>query len=108
MRVKKRDVLKYSLRCSQGPTDSETTQADTHIMRMTCQASATTTGGRMFELKAKGEEKGEDTLDKRLAVVQQTKVARFIVEIDGDGAVFSRRFGRYAQCVTPLSSSVVS
>jgi hypothetical protein len=41
----------------------------------------------MLELNAKGEEKGEDELDKRLAVVKELKVGRFIVEINGDGAV---------------------
>jgi hypothetical protein len=48
----------------------------------------------MLELKAKGEEKGEDELDKRLAVVEELKVGRFIVEIDGDGAVISSLSGR--------------
>jgi hypothetical protein len=44
-------------------------------------------------LKAKGEEKGEDQLDKRLAVVKERKVGRFIVEIDGDGAVVTSLAG---------------
>ena len=41
----------------------------------------------MFQLKAESQDKGEDTLEKRLAVAKQVKVGRFIVEIDGDGAV---------------------
>jgi len=45
------------------------------------------------ELKTQREEEGEDTLDKGFAVVNQPKVGGFIVEIDGDGAVSSWRFG---------------
>jgi hypothetical protein len=37
-------------------------------MRVARQAPAPATGGLVFELKAKGEEKGEDTFDKRFAV----------------------------------------
>jgi hypothetical protein len=48
----------------------------------------------MLELKAKGEEKGEDEFDKRLAVVKELKVGPFIVEIDGDGAVVASWAGR--------------
>jgi hypothetical protein len=53
------------------------------------QAPAATTGGRVFELKAKGEEKSEATLDKRLAIVKQTKIGHFVVKINGDGPVFT-------------------
>jgi hypothetical protein len=88
--------------------DRETTQADTGVMGVTRQAPAPATGGRMCELKAHGEEKSEDTFDKRLAVCNQAKVGRFIAKIDSDGAVCSRRFGHCAQCVTPLLSGVVS
>jgi hypothetical protein len=54
-------------------------------------------------LKAKRQEKSEDTLDKRFAIVQQTKVSGLILEIDGDGAIGSYPFA-------PLShvSSMVS
>lgn len=48
----------------------------------------------MLELKAKCEEKGEDELDKRPAVVKELKVGRFIVEIDGNGAVDASLAGR--------------
>jgi hypothetical protein len=44
------------------------------------------------ELKAKGEEKGENTLNKRLAIVKQTKVGGFVLEIDGDGAILLSPF----------------
>jgi len=47
----------------------------------------------MLELKAKGQEKGEDTLDKGLRVAKQLKVGGFILKINGDGAVFASRFG---------------
>ena len=69
--------------------NSETTQADTGVMGVTRQAPAATTGGRVCELKAKGEEKSEDTLDKRLAIVKQTKIGRFVLKINGDGPVFT-------------------
>jgi len=56
-------------------------------------------------LKAQGQEKGEDAFDKRLAVAKELNVGHFIVEIDGDGVVFSRRFGRCAH-VFPLCHQV--
>jgi hypothetical protein len=74
---------------------------DAHVMRVTGQAPAAATGRLMLELKAKGEEKGEDEFDKRLAVIKELKVGHFIVEIDGDGAVFSSRFGRCAHVSPP-------
>jgi hypothetical protein len=77
-------------------------------MRVTRQVPAATTGSRVGELQAKGEEKGEDTFDKRLANVQQVSVGRFIVEIDGDGAVVPRLCGCFGQCVTPKSLGLVS
>jgi hypothetical protein len=48
----------------------------------------------MLEVNAKGEEKGEDELDKCLAVVEELKVGRFIVESDGDGTVVMSLAGR--------------
>src|ERR1700751_1157172 len=54
--------------------DGETTQADARIMGVTRQAPAAPTGHLMLELKAKGEEKGEDELDKRSAVVKELNV----------------------------------
>ena len=53
------------------------------------QAPAATTGRLVCELKAKGQEKGEDAFDKRLAIAQELKVGRFVVKIDGDGPVFA-------------------
>jgi hypothetical protein len=57
------------------------------------------------ELKAKSEENGEDTLDKRLAIVEQTKVGGFVLEIDGDGAVVPCPLGCVAH-VSPPSHRV--
>ena len=66
---------------------------------MSRQAPAAVTGRLVFQLKADGEDKGEDTFDKRLAVCNEVEVGRFISKIDGDRAVFSRWFGRR----TPVS-----
>jgi hypothetical protein len=73
--------------------DGETTQPDAGIMGVACQAPAAVTARFMLELKAKGQEKGEDTLDKGLRVAKQLKVGGFILKINGDGAVFTSRFG---------------
>ena len=54
--------------------DGEPTQADTGVMGVTRQAPASATGRFVRELKAKRQEKSEDTLDKRFAIVKQTKV----------------------------------
>ena len=75
-------------------------------MGVPCQAPAAATGGRVCELKTKGEEKGENTLDKRLAVAQQMNVGRFMLKIDGDGPVFSRQFCRCTH-VSPLCHQVL-
>jgi hypothetical protein len=61
----------------------------------------------VFELKAKGQEKGEHAFDKRLAVAKQLKVGRFVSKIDGDGTVFAGPFGCCAH-VSPLGHQVSS
>ena len=55
----------------------------------------------MFELQAKRQEKGEDTLDKRLGVVKQLEVGGFILEIDGESAVFPCPCGCFAHVLPP-------
>ena len=70
-------------------------------MRVAGETPAPATGRRMCELKAQGQDKGEDTLDKRLAIVQQAKVGRFILKINGDGAVVPCPFARLSH-VSPL------
>ena len=77
-------------------------------MRVAGQTSAPATGRRVGELKAQGQDKGEDELDKCFAIVKQAKIGGFIAEINGDSAVVSRRCGCFGQCVTPKSSGLVS
>jgi hypothetical protein len=77
-------------------------------MRVTGETAAPATGRRVGELKAHGQDEGEHELEKHLAIVKQAKVGRFILKINGDGAVCSRRFGPLCPCVTPLSSGLVS
>jgi hypothetical protein len=83
------------------PPDSDPTQTDTRIMGVPREAPTAATGGFVEELKAQGQEKGEDAFDKRLPVVNQAEVGGFVVKIDSDGTVFSSRFGCYAH-VSPL------
>jgi hypothetical protein len=59
-------------------------------MRVACQTPTPATGRLVFQLKAKGEEEGEDTLEKRLPVSKQAAVGGFVSKINGDSAVFSR------------------
>src|SRR5215475_11513097 len=73
--------------------DGDSPHPDAQVMRVPGQASAAATGRLMLELKAQGEEQGEDEFDKRLAVVKELNVGHFIVEIDGDGAVVARLAG---------------
>ena len=53
--------------------DGETTQANTGIMGVARQAATLAAAGLVEELKAEGEEKGEDELDKRFGVVYEAK-----------------------------------
>jgi hypothetical protein len=62
----------------------------------------------VLELKAKGQEKGEDTFDKHLAVAKELKIGRLVLKINGDSPVVVGRFGRCAHVVTPKSSGIVS
>jgi hypothetical protein len=73
--------------------DGKPTQADTGVMGVTRQAPTATTGRLVCQLKAQGQEKGEDAFDKRLAIAKQLKVGRFVSKIDSDGAVFAGPFG---------------
>ena len=65
------------------------------------QAPTLTEAGLVKELKAEGKEKGEDELNKRLGVVKELVVSRFIVEINGDRAVFACHFGGLAYVSSP-------
>jgi hypothetical protein len=46
----------------------------------------TVTGRFVMELKAQGEDESQDELDECFAIVEQLKVSRLIVEINGNGA----------------------
>jgi hypothetical protein len=81
--------------------DGDPTQPDTDVMRVAWQAPAAATGRLVCQLKAKGQEKGEHELEKRLAIVKQLRVRRFMLKIDGDGPVFSCRSGLLAHMLPP-------
>ena len=66
------------------------------------QTPATGAGRFMGELKAQGEEKGEDEFDKCLAIVHQLHVGGWLLEIDRDGTVLAGRFS----ALSHVSSSV--
>jgi MoaA/NifB/PqqE/SkfB family radical SAM enzyme len=76
------------------PPDREPTQADTGIMGVAGQAPTATTGRLVGKLKAQGEEKGHHTFDKGLAISQELKVGRFVLKINGNGAVVPCPFAR--------------
>lgn len=65
------------------------------------QAPTLTAAGLVEERKAEGEEEGEDELDERVGVVQEPKIGRLIVEIDGEGAVVTSRFGGVPHVSSP-------
>jgi len=76
-------------------------------MGLVCQTPAAATGRFVLQLKAKGPEEGEDTLDKSLGVAKQLKIGGFILKIDGDGAVFTSRF-RWACHASPSAQMIVA
>ena len=59
--------------------------------------------GDAFQEKAKREEKGEDELDERLAIVKQLKVGGFVLKIDCGGFGFCVSIWRLGPCVSPRS-----
>jgi len=73
--------------------DGDPSQPETDIMRVAGQAPFPTTGRLVFQLKAKRQNEGEDTLKKCLPITKQLKVGRFVLKIDGDGPVFSGLVG---------------
>ena len=86
--------------------DGEPTQTDPDVMRVAGQAPASTTGRLVFQLKAEGQDDGEHTFEQCFPIAKQLEVRRFAPAIDGDGAVFSCRFGRCAH-VSPLCHQVL-
>lgn len=90
------------------PPDHEPTQPDTGIVRVARQAVPGVAARFVEELKAEGEEKGEDELDKRPGVVKELVVSRFIVKIHGDRAVFACHLGDLAHVSSPCRGLSVS
>ena len=75
-------------------------------MGVACQAPAPATGRLVGELKAKRQEEGEHTLEKRLAVSQQAEIGGFIRK----STVMVRLCASVwllSQCVTPRSSGLI-
>jgi hypothetical protein len=81
--------------------DGDSTQTDTDVVGVARQTPAPTTDGLVCELKATGQEKGEDTLDKHRTIVKELKVGRFILKINSNGPVFSCPFGCFAHVSPP-------
>jgi len=73
--------------------DRDPTQTTTNIMRVAGQTPSPATGCLVFELEAKGQNEGDHTFEKRLAVFNQAKVGRLVSKIHGDGTVFPWWFG---------------
>src|SRR5215831_17596688 len=73
--------------------EGEAAEANPSIMGVAGQTAAAVTGRFVAELKADGEDKGEDKLDECLAIVEELRVGQFIIEIDREGAVFAQWFG---------------
>ena len=90
-----------------GTVPPATSTPDVGIMRVACETPNPAAGGLVLELKAKGQEKSDHELDKRLAVAQQLNGGRFVLKIHGDRPVCSRRFSRCAH-VSPLYHLVSS
>ena len=80
--------------------DGEPTQPETGIVGVAGQAPALAAAGLVGELKANREDTGKHAFDKRLAIAKQLIVERFILKINGDGPVFTGRFG-WAWYVSP-------
>jgi hypothetical protein len=76
-------------------------------MGVTGQAPTAATGRLVGELKAEGQDEGQHTFEKCFPIAKQLEVRRFAPEINGDGAVFSRRMSCGAH-VSPLYHQVSS
>jgi hypothetical protein len=87
--------------------EDETAQADPGIMGVACEAATLAAAGLMGELETEGEDEGEDKLDERLGIIQERKVGRLIVEIDGEGAILARRFGGLSHVSSPFTEPFV-
>ena len=81
--------------------DGKPTQAETGIVGVTREAPTRAAAGRVEELKTDREEEGQDKRDKRFGGVKELAVGRFMVEMNGDRAVFACHFGGLAPVSSP-------
>ena len=68
---------------------------------MASQTTAAVTGRFVCKLKTQREDESQDKLDECFAIAEQREVGSFIVEIDGNGAVLSGRFGGVGHVASP-------
>jgi hypothetical protein len=87
--------------------DRKTIQPDPNIMRVARQAPSTTAGHLVCELKADGQNEGQHTFDKGLAISKQLNVGRVILKIGRDGPIFAGLAG-FVSHGSPLSQMVVA
>ena len=73
--------------------DGDAPETDTHIMRVTRQAPAATTGRLVLELKTDGQNESQHQSHKGLAVAKQLKVGRFVLKINSDGPIVAGLVG---------------
>src|SRR5437763_16224471 len=59
------------------------------------------TGRFVGKLEADREDKGQDKLDKRLAIADQLEVGGWVLEVDSEGAVLASRFGGLCHVSSP-------
>ena len=71
-------------------------------MGMARQTAAAVAARFMVKLKADREDKRENELNESFAIAEQLKIGGVVLEINGDGTVFSYRFGGIAH-VSSLS-----
>ena len=70
------------------------------------QTATTGTDGLVGKLEADREDKGQDKFHKRFAIAEQLKVGGFVMKIDGDSAVLSRRFGGRSHALPSIEMAV--
>jgi len=70
------------------PPDGDPTHTEADIMRVAGETPSTATARLVGELKAEGEDERKHEFDKRLAIVKELNVGRFVVKINRDSPVF--------------------
>src|SRR5262245_2233171 len=76
------------------PPDGDPIRPAPDIMGVAGETTPTVTQSLVGDWTAQGEKKGQHTFDKGLAIAQELKVGRFVVSINGDGAVVPCPFAR--------------